>query len=105
MQLSNIFINKLDNLVDSSDDKDIISRHWSENATSCQLQAIGRNRVADHSKIEEETVEINRVASHSEKKEGVVEKNRVTGHSERKQELKKAANCTLSDISFSIEEY
>ena len=51
--LSNIFSNKLDNLVDSSDKEDIISRRQNKNVTSHQLPAIGKDRVAGDSESEE----------------------------------------------------
>ncbi len=53
MPLSNTFSNRLDNFVDSSDEEDFISRHQNRNATSPQLSATGRDRVAGHSGPEE----------------------------------------------------
>ncbi len=52
MPLSNIFSNRLDDLVDSSNEEDVISRRQNKNATSPQLPATGRDRVADHSEPE-----------------------------------------------------
>ncbi len=54
MPLFNTFSNKLDDLVDSSDEEDIISRRQNRNATSPQLPATGRDRVAGHSEPEEQ---------------------------------------------------
>ncbi len=51
--LSNTFSNRLADLVDSSDEEDVISRRQNRNATSPQLPAIGRDRVARHSEPEE----------------------------------------------------
>ncbi len=51
--LSNTFSNWLDDLVDSSDEEDVISRRQNRNATSPQLPATGRNRVAGHFESEE----------------------------------------------------
>ena len=51
--LSNMFSNRLGNLVDSFDEDDIISRHQNKNATSPQLPATERDRVASHSESEE----------------------------------------------------
>ena len=51
--LSNMFNNKVDDLIDSSDKKVVISHCQSRNATSPQLPAIERDRVAGHSKPEE----------------------------------------------------
>lgn len=87
MPLSNIFSDKLDNLVNSSGDENIISRCRKKNATSPRLLVTGRNGVASYSEIEE----------------GVAEKNRVASHSRIEQEIK-GANDDLLDISFSIEE-
>ncbi len=54
MPLSNTFSNRLDNLVDSSDKEDVISRRRNRNTTSPQLSATGRDRVAGHSEPEEQ---------------------------------------------------
>ena len=85
--LSNIFSNRLDDLVDSSDDKDVISRRRRKNATSPRLPAIGRNGVAGHSGIEEGAVGKNRVASYSGIEPGI-----------------EGANGDSSDVRFSIKE-
>ncbi len=53
MPLSNMFSNRLDDLVDSSDEEDVISCRQNRNATSPQLSATGRDRVAGHSEPEE----------------------------------------------------
>ena len=63
--LSNIFSDRLDDLIDSSDDEDVISRRQRRNATSLRLPAIRKNGVAGHSGMEEGAAERNRVASHS----------------------------------------
>ncbi len=54
MLLSNMFSNRLNDLVDSSDKEDIISRHQNRNATTPQLPATGRDRVASHFELEEQ---------------------------------------------------
>ncbi len=53
VSLSNTFSNRLDDLVNSSDKKDVISRRQNRNATSSQLSAKGRDRVAGHFGLEE----------------------------------------------------
>ncbi len=53
MLLSNTFSNRLDDLVDSSNEEDIISRRRNRNVTSPQLPATRRDRVAGHSEPEE----------------------------------------------------
>ncbi len=51
--LYNTFSNRLDDLVNNSDKENVISRHRNKNATSPQLPAIGRDRVAGDSEPEE----------------------------------------------------
>ena len=85
--LSNIFSDRLDDLVDSSNNKDVISRRQKRNATSPRLPATGKNGVAGHSGIEEGAAEGKRVASLFGIELGI-----------------KIANGDLSDIRFSIEE-
>ncbi len=53
MLLSNIFSNRLNDLVDNSDKKDVINCCQNKNTTSPQLPATERNRVAGHSEPEE----------------------------------------------------
>ncbi len=53
MLLSNMFSNKLDDLVDSSDEEDVISHRQNRNTTSPQLLATGKDRIAGHSEPEE----------------------------------------------------
>ena len=48
--LSNAYSNRLDNFINTSKKKDIISRCQTRNATSPQLSNIGRNGVAAHFK-------------------------------------------------------
>lgn len=81
--LFNIFSNRLDNLVNSYDEENIISHCQNRNATSPQLPAIEKNRVAGHSKIEE----------------GATERNRVTGCFEIKEEIESVNEDTF-DVSF-----
>lgn len=85
--LSNIFSDRLDDLVNSSDDEDVISRHRKRNATSPRLPATGRNGVAGHSEMEEGAAGRNRVTSHSGMEPGM-----------------EGANGDSSDVRFSIEE-
>ena len=71
MLLSNTYSNKIDDLVDSSDKKNVISCRQTRNATSPQLLDIERNRVAGHSKIEKGAIKKNRVVGHFEKRKGI----------------------------------
>ena len=87
MPLSNKFSNRFDDLINSSDNEDVISRHQRRNATSPRLPATGKNGVAGHSRIEEGAAGRNRVASHSRMEPGM-----------------EVANGDLSDVRFSIEE-
>ncbi len=52
--LSNTLNNRLDNLVNSSNEEDVISRRQNRNATNPQLPATGRDRVASHFELEEQ---------------------------------------------------
>ena len=81
MLLSHIFSNKLDDLVDSSDNKDLISGRQYKNVTSPQLPTTEKNGDAGQSKMEERAVKKNRVAGHSEIEGGIRGTNRVAGHS------------------------
>lgn len=54
MPLFNMFSNRLSNLVNSSNKKDIMSRCQNKNTTSFQLLATGKNRVIDYSELEEQ---------------------------------------------------
>ena len=51
--LSNIFNNRLDDLIDSSNKKDIISYYQNRNATNSQLPATGKDRVTSYFELEE----------------------------------------------------
>ena len=53
VSLSNIFSNRFDDLVNSSNKEDVISRCQNRNLTSPQLPAIRKDRVATHSELEE----------------------------------------------------
>ena len=52
MPLFNIFSNMLDDLTDSFDEEDVISRHQNRNATSLQLSATKKDKVDGHSEPE-----------------------------------------------------
>ncbi len=52
--LSNTFSNRLDDLVDSFDKEDVISRRRNRNATRPQLPATRTDRVVGHSEPEEQ---------------------------------------------------
>ncbi len=110
MPLSNVFSNRLDDLVDSSDEENVIRCCRTRNATSLRLPgtgrkkiaeegASGRNRVAGHSEMEEGTSEKNRVAGHPEMEEGATGRNRVADHSEIEKEIEGADRDT-SEVSF-----
>lgn len=87
MLLSNLFSNKLDNLANNSDKADVISCCQTKNAISSWLPDIGRNKVANHSEIEEETLEKNSVAGHSKIEEEATEKNGVAEYSKREEKI------------------
>ena len=60
MLLSNAFSNRLDDLVDTFDKEDIISRRPTRNATSPRLLGIGRNKVVGHFQREKGIEDVNR---------------------------------------------
>ena len=116
MPLSDIFNNRLDDFVDSSNDNDVISHRQGGYPINPWLLAIGRNeggsdsimeeeavrrnKVIGHSKMKEKTVGTNRVASHCEIKEGDGRRNRVVSYSGIEQEMERGTNNDLSDVSF-----
>lgn len=51
--LSNIFSNRLDEFVNSSNENDVISYHLNRNAMSSQLPAIGRGKIAGQSELKD----------------------------------------------------
>ena len=53
VSLFNIFSNRLDDFINSSNKKSVIIRRWTRNVTSLQLSSIGRNRIASHFEMEE----------------------------------------------------
>ena len=67
MPLLNMYGNRIDDLINSSDEKDGISYRQSRNATSLWLPGTRRNRVASHFKIEKGATGKNEVAGHFEK--------------------------------------
>ena len=110
MPLSNVFSNRLDDLVDSSNEEDVICCRRTRNATSLRLPGTGRkkiaeegtsgrNRVACHSEMEKGASGRNRVAGHPEMEEGATGRNRVADHSEIKKEIEGADRDT-SEVSF-----
>lgn len=65
MLLFNMFNNRLDDLINNFDKKDVISHCWNRNTTSSQLSATKRNIIASYFEIEEGAIKKNRVASHT----------------------------------------
>lgn len=59
MSLSNLFSNRLDNLIDSSNEENIISCCSDKNATNPQLPAIWENEVTGDSKLDERMEDLN----------------------------------------------
>lgn len=54
MPLSNAFSNRLNNIADTFNKEDIISRRQNRNTTSLQLLGTGKNQFAGHSERESE---------------------------------------------------
>lgn len=51
VSLSNMFSNGSDDIVNNSDEKNVISRYRNRNTTSLWLLVTGKSRVADHSRL------------------------------------------------------
>ena len=97
--LSNVFSNRLDDLVDTSDEEDVISRRQTKNATSPRLPGRGKNRVAGNYQMQEGASGRNRVAGYSKREERATGKNGVAGRSDREEKIKRA-NRDMSEVSF-----
>ena len=83
MLLSNVFSNRFDDFINTSNKKNVIKRCQTRNATSFWLLGIGKNRVASHFKIEKGALKKNGVAGHSKIEKRAIKKNGVAGYSER----------------------
>ena len=99
MPLSNVFSNRLDDLVDTSDEEDIINRRRTRNAMSPRLPGRGKNRVAGNSQKQKGASGKNRVAGHFEREERATGRNGVAGHSDREEGME-GANGDMSEVSF-----
>lgn len=55
-----MFSNRLDDLIDSFDEEDVISRCQNRDSTSPRMLATGRNKVAGHSEIDEKIEDVNK---------------------------------------------
>ena len=99
MLLSNLFSNKLDNLISTLNKEDVFSYCQTENAISSQWPGKKKNRVVGNSQMQEEALEKNRVTGHVERKERVKKKNEVIEHFERKEEIKNT-NGNMFEVSF-----
>lgn len=77
MSLSNIFSNKFDDLVNTSDKEDDISHYQIRNKTSSWLLNKKRNKVIGCFEMEKEALKRNRVVNYFEIKEGAIRKNRI----------------------------
>ena len=97
--LSNVFSNRLDDLVDTSNKEDVISRHQTGNATSPRLPGRKKNRVTGNFQMQEGASGKNRVAGHSEKEERATGRNGVAGRSDKKEGME-GANGDMSEVSF-----
>ena len=88
--LSNLFSNRLDDLVDTSDEEDVISRRRTENAISPRLSEREKNRVAGNFQMQKGALGRNRVAGHSEREEKAIGRNRIAGRSDGKEGMEGA---------------
>lgn len=90
-----MFINRLDDFINTSDKKDIISHCQTRNAISSKLLGIGRNRVTSHFEIEKRASKKNRIAGRSEIEEKATRKKEVFKYSKRED-----INRDISKTSF-----
>ena len=97
--LSNVFSNRLNDLVNTSDEEDVISRRQTGNATSPRLPGRGKNKVAGNSQMQKGASRRNRVAGHSEREEKATGRNGVAGRSDREEGME-GANGDMSEVSF-----
>lgn len=81
MSLSNMFSNKFDNLVNSSNKEDVISNCQIKNTMSYQIFATERNKVTNHYQIDERAFGKNKVTGYSEIEKKALRKSRVSGYS------------------------
>lgn len=65
MPPSNVFRNRFDEFVDSNDEENIISYYQNRNTTSLLLPATRTNRDDSHFEIEGRVTEKNKIADHS----------------------------------------
>lgn len=96
MLLSNIFSNRLNDLVNTSDEENVISRHQIKNVTSPRLPS---TYVAGNSQMQERALERNRVSGHSEREERAIGRIGVTGRSDSKERIEDT-NGDMSEVSF-----
>lgn len=76
VSLFTIFSNKLDDLVNSSNEEYVISCSQNRNITSLWLPTIGGNRVASSFKVEKRIIKKNRVASCFQMKKEIEDANK-----------------------------
>lgn len=97
--LSNIFGNRFDDFVNSSNKEDVICCYKTKNAISLWLLGKKKNRVADHFEIEKRTSEKKRVAGDVKIEEEATKKNKVPNHLEMEEKIE-SANWDMFKVSF-----
>ena len=97
--LSNMFGNRLNDLVNTSNEEDVISCCQTGNVTSPRLSEREKNRVASNFQMQEGASGRNRVAGYSEKEEKATRRNGIAWCSDRKKEME-GANGDMSEVRF-----
>ena len=97
--LSNMFNNRLDDLVNTFDKEDVISYYQTRNATSPRLPERGKNKVACNSQMQKKALGMNGVAGYSKRDERAIGRNRVAKRSD-KEKVIEGANGNMSEASF-----
>lgn len=95
----NMFSNKLNNLVDSSNEEDIISYSQNRDLTNFELLIIKRNCLICHIEMNKNALERNIIAGYDDIDDGILGKNRYASQSEIEEEMNNANGVTY-DTSF-----
>lgn len=97
--LFNVFTNRLDNFINTSNKKNVISHCQTRNVTSLWLPGTRRNKLAGYSEIEKGALRKNRVTSHFKIEKGATGRNEVAGYSEKGKRIEDI-NGDISEVSF-----
>lgn len=94
-----MFSNRLDNLLNSFDKKNIISCCQNRDVTSLRLSVTRWNSVVSHTKIDKNNLRMNRDGDHTETHKSALKKNEKAGDSKIKEEMS-SANRVMFNVNF-----